>query len=281
MTENLLTVLIPAYNSLDGVVRIIETVKLRGNIGVIVSDDSTDSAVANAIEAYIVGLNRSDFVYVKHQTVGVAIDNWNALLAMVNTKFFCLIHHDEFFSNSLFVDELESYQNDIDIMVLPLSVKDGQEITRNVPSWMQRILISIFSSRGPVLNFIGGPCGLLIIKTGKMVYFNRDLKWYVDCEWYRRIFAQVRKNKIYYYPHTVTNSIYCDDSITQEIRPFLKTIARNEINMMAALDPYNVSLNNKFIGACYNIMFKTIQLPSFLPYYFRKLVRRFICSSSI
>lgn len=277
MKENLLTILIPAFNSLEGVVRIIETIKLRGNLGVIVSDDSTDPIAAKAIEAYILSLNRSDFLYVKHKARGVPIDNWNALISMVNTKFFCLIHHDEFFSNILFIDELESYQSDIDIMVLPLSVKDGQGISRNISSWMQWILISIFRSRGPMLNFIGGPCGLLIIKTNKAVYFNPELKWYVDCEWYRRIFAHVPRNKIYYCPNTVTNSIYHDSSITEEIRPTLKTIARDEINLMARLYPKDIALNNRFIGACYEIILKLIQLSSFMPYYFRKFVRSFKC----
>ena len=51
MKENILTVLVPAYNSLDGVTRIVDSIKSRKNVGLIVSDDSSDFSVAEDIKA--------------------------------------------------------------------------------------------------------------------------------------------------------------------------------------------------------------------------------------
>ena len=130
MTENILTVLVPAYNSIDGVIKVIDSIKSKKNVGVIVSDDSSNPVVADAIKAYIEDFKRNDYSYIKHESTGNAVDNWNFLLSQVKSKFFVIVHHDETFSNTLFIDEVEKYQDSLELMVLPLRIKHPNGVYR-------------------------------------------------------------------------------------------------------------------------------------------------------
>ena len=167
MTENvIITVLVPAYNSLDGVVRINRCDWVEKKVTVIDDDDSTDPVVADAIRAYIDGFkHREVTMYTSSMSPTKCGDNWNFLLQRVKTKFYVLVHHDETFSNTLFIDEVEKYQDSLELMVLPVKIEYPDGVYRNVKSSAQSLLIRLFRGRSPVLNFIGGPTALLIIKS--------------------------------------------------------------------------------------------------------------------
>jgi glycosyltransferase involved in cell wall biosynthesis len=272
MENKLLTVLIPAFNSYEGVVRIVEMLKARENVGVIVSDDSNDSLVAAAIESYIWKLGRSDFTYCKHETTKNPVDNWNFLLAKVKSKFFMVAHHDESFSNTLFVDFLDKYQDTTGLMVLPISVKHPKSVVRTVSSRMQLVVVKLFRNNGLILNFVMGPCSLLVIKTDHLVYFNRDLVFYVDVEWYRRIFAKLGNENITFFSKTTVISIISDNSITKGIGNRMREVVEADLKILGNLYPNNVMLRKSMVGSFYKALYKFIILPSFIPYYIRLIL---------
>ena len=271
MTESILTVLVPAYNSLDGVESIVDAIKSRKNVGVIISDDSSDSAVADAIKTYIVNFKRSDYKYIKHESTGNAVDNWNSLLSMVDSKFFVLVHHDETFSNTLFIDEIEKHQDSIELMVLPLRIEHPNGAYRNVKSLAQSMLINIFRTRSPTLNFIGGPTALLIIKSSNIPYFNRDLIFYVDVHWYIKVFLDINLDRIKFFSKTKVVSSITNHSITKKNLPRMKEILEDDVTILKKHYPNNALLNKSIMGRILKITYKLILVPSFLPYYFRKI----------
>tara|TARA_B110000003_G_C16616370_1_gene521461 strand:+ start:648 stop:1481 length:834 start_codon:yes stop_codon:yes gene_type:complete len=276
MTQNILTLLVPAYNSTDGVVKVIEAIKSRKNVGVIVSDDSSDPVVADAIKAYIVGLKRSDYSYIKHESTGNAVDNWNFLLSQVKSKFFVMVHHDETFSNTLFIDEVEKCQDSLELMVLPVRIEHPNGVYRNVKSSAQSLLINLFRTSSPTLNFIGGPTALLIIKSTNLHSFNRDLVFYVDVDWYIKVFTDVSLNGIKIFPKTTVLSSITDYSITKSIQLRMKEVVGSDITILKDCYPDNVFLKSSIIGGVLKFAYSLILVPSFAPYYFRKIKSFFL-----
>ena len=271
MENKLLTVLIPAFNSYQGVVNIVELLMTRKNIALIVGDDSTNVDVARLIESYISGIGRSDFVYYKHESTGNAVDNWNFLLSKVKSKFFVLVHHDEAFSNTLFIDTVEKYQDSMEIMVLPVTVEHSNGVYRNVKSLAQSLMIKLLRNRGPTLNFIGGPTALLIIKSSHINFFNRDLVFYVDIDWYIRIFSNTSLDGILFFPKTSVISSITGCSITKNILPRQREVVASDIAILKGYYPNNVLLRRSAVGFALRVIHKLILLPSFAPFYFRKI----------
>ena len=271
MTKNILTVLIPAYNSIEGVSRVIDAIKAKKNVGVIVSDDSSDPIVSDAIKAYILDLKRDDYFYIKHESTGNAVDNWNFLLSKVKSKFFVIVHHDETFSNTLFIDEVEKCQDSLEIMVLPVRIEHPGGVYRNVKSSVQSLLINLFRTSSPALNFIGGPTALLIIKSTNIHSFNRDLVFYVDGDWYIKVFANASLNGIKIFPKTTILSSITNFSITKSIQQSIREVIASDIAILKNHYPDNLFLQSSMIGAVLNFAYRLILVPSFAPYYLRRI----------
>ena len=271
MTEKLLTVLIPAFNSYQGVVNIVELLKNRKNIAIIVGDDSTNVDVACLIESYISGLERSSFIYCKHESTGNAVDNWNFLLSKVKSKFFVLVHHDESFSNTFFIDALEKYQDSLEIMVLPLKVVHSNGIYRNVKSRTQLLMIKLFKKSVPTLNFIGGPTALLIVKSSHINVFNRNLVFYVDIDWYMRVFLNIPLDGVMFFSKTTVIGTITDYSITKSILPRLREVVASDIAILKEYYPNNLLLRRPALRFVLTVIYKFILVPSFAPFYFRKI----------
>lgn len=271
MTEKLLTVLIPAFNSYQGVVNIVESLKTRKNIAIIVGDDSTNVDVACLIESYISGLDRSSFIYYKHESTGNAVDNWNFLLSKVKSKFFVLVHHDEAFSNTFFIDALKKYQDSVEIMVLPLKADHSNGVYRNVKSRTQSLMIKLFKKSLPTLNFIGGPTAILIVKSSHINVFNRNLVFYVDIDWYMRVFQNIPLDSVMFFPKTSVIGTITDYSITKSILPRLREVVASDIAILKEYYPNNSLLRRPIVRFVLTVIHRFILVPSFAPFYFRKI----------
>lgn len=271
MENKLLSVLIPSFNSYQGVVTIVELLKTRKEIEIIVSDDSTDIEISHLIKSYLSKIGRSDIVYYKHKSTGNAVDNWNFLLSKVKGKFFVLVHHDETFTNTLFIDTIEKYQDSIELMILPLKVQHANGVYRSVKSLAQSLMIKLLRKSGLTLNFIGGPTALLIVKSRHINFFNRNLVFYVDTEWYRRLFLDIPIEVVMFYSETSVISLITDFSITKNILPSMGKVVASDIAILKKDYPHNVLLTKSFTGFILRLIHKLILAPSFLLFYFRKI----------
>jgi len=275
MKKNLLTILIPAFNSYQGVENLIELLKNKKNIVILVSDDSSNDKVAHAIESYISKLNNSNISYVKHESTSNPVDNWNSLLDKVDSKFFMVVHHDETFSNTLFVDYLEKNQSYIDLMVLPICIRYSRSVFRNVSSQLQKLIFKLFRKHGSVINFLLGPCSILVIKTDFLAYFDRDLVLYVDNEWYKRSFIKIKDKDVTFFSKSKVISDVTQNSITKKIAPDLKAVIKSDLKILKDKYPRDIILIKPLIRHLYKTLFKIIMLYSFIPFYFRIMVHAF------
>ena len=91
----LISILIPTFNDLGGLTRIIEKIPLdltsSGQIEVIISDDSSDQEIKNYFKNNL--KQKSGFYFFRGSCEG-AVKNWNFLLSKSKGRFIQFIHRD-------------------------------------------------------------------------------------------------------------------------------------------------------------------------------------------
>lgn len=269
MKNKLLTILVPAFNSYDGVTRIINNFKHRNDVEIIVSDDSNNTKVSQDIELFISKLNQPEVMYLKHNSTSNAVDNWNFLLNKAKGKFFLLVHHDEHFNNDFFIDYLNKNQDSIELLVLPITINHPHNITRRVASWMQNISIKLFSSNVLTFNYLLGPTACLVVRNNDLTLFNRDLVYYVDVEWFHRIFSKLEYKNIRFFSHSRVVSTITEESITNSIKHKIENVIKDDLSVLNNIYPNNIFIIRLLKSFLYKSLYKLLILTSFVPYYVR------------
>ena len=222
----LLTVLIPTYNNHELLSRLLKTYLKDSRVLILVSDDSDNYREKNLIECICKDNNISYFEGTKKSPP----ENWNYLLSMVNTPFFVLNHHDEYPDNLNFVDIIDS--NNIGLIILPCSSKVGNGPLHKLFSWQQKYFSQIcMLSPNASLNMILAPTASVIVNSRyKNVFFDQKLKWFVDAEWYIKLFSlsSYDKRKILFYSYSRIFSFQAKNSITKSLKENLKQQIKKE-----------------------------------------------------
>jgi hypothetical protein len=268
VTRKLLDILIPAYGNADGVEKILTVVASHLNCRIIVSDDSLKPSNINAIRELCV---RYRVIYKMGPRSG-AVANWNFLLSLASSTYCVLVHHDECFSNTMFICELAAKQDTTEAMVLPLVVKNSSNVSRYVYSWQQNLLIRCFRPFGPMLNILGGPTALLIFKTSRSTRFNPNLVYQVDCEWYAKVLSGVDNKNIYFCRGTNVVSTFNSGSITSSIRANLKEIIQSDKEVLKRTSWGNMMYQWLCIGTFVTFIYRLVLLPSFIPFYLKRIL---------
>lgn len=214
MTNNpVLSVLIPAFQNIAGVIRILEQVPLslhhEDYLEVVVSDDSPDFSVGKRI------LSCNEFHFVKvvrgPQQGGAA--NWNHLLNLSNGQFVQFIHHDEcpdspdFFKNlvsNILFNPAVYFHKSVQIRWYGSFV----HCKTSISIFMLRVMPSYYLRR----NILGSPSNFCVPRSG-VQYFDEDLVYLVDVEWYSRFSKDLQwlssgLNMLSYSnPNSITNDL--------------------------------------------------------------------------
>lgn len=184
----LISVLIPTFNDLEGLIRIIEKIPLNltssGKIEVIISDDSSNSIIQDYVKKNIEG--NSGFYYYRGSCLG-ATKNWNALLSKCSGEFIQFIHHDESpldadFFNNLTSMPLLADENYFHSCYLKRDNYYRLHSTNQINRFFLNFYPKLLLSR----NFIGSPSCVLIARKN-IVPFDERLVWNVDIDWYLKI----------------------------------------------------------------------------------------------
>lgn len=266
MNNELLDVLVPAYGNAGGVERILTLFAKEPRVRVLVSDDSPDPRVQQDIEQLC---HRFGAVYKEGARIG-AVANWNYLLTMASSTYCVLVHHDECFSDVKFINALEDRQNFVDAMILPVNVVNPKNISRKVASWQQAILMKLFLPFGPMLNIIGGPTACIILRTQKRCYFDPRLVYQVDCEWYSRLLSTITFKNLYFNNHTLVDSIYYPESITNNIKDNLKETIKADMDSLRESPWRGMVKRWGYVSHLIIGLYKFVLLPSFIPYYIKR-----------
>jgi glycosyltransferase involved in cell wall biosynthesis len=154
---------------------------------VVISDDSEDNLIEEFIKdaAYVM-----DVRYVKNLSGKKgSSDNLNNAVRQARYEIIKPIFQDDWIVNNCMIENII----DSGSAWGALGYKNSNNETTYVPKWNNRMLLGI--------NTIGAPTGIWFKKTDDL-FFDENLSWLMDCEFYYRLYTVYGKpfilNGLYY-----------------------------------------------------------------------------------
>ena len=235
-----LSILIPTYEYPQGIKSILDKLLSCKDVDceIIISDDSMSNDVEIIVlshPVYLLGKVR----YLRNTPSLGAVPNWNYLISMANKDFVLLLHHDEiplsrdFILEILNLIKLDLY-SDVFMMDLLIQRTNNKKMHHLLIS-MRIFLLRHFPGYLFRRNFIG-PLSTLIVRRSLYPYFDENLRWTVDSDFYFRL-RQITKRWASCKYIKVVSISGRKDSITENIRSNLNQIKRFEFVYLAKKYP--------------------------------------------
>jgi len=226
----LLSLLIPAYESSEGVLRIIKSIPLDigKDLEVIVSDDSVSAKVKDCVERWN-SLSTFTVDYLSHKSTGNPVDNWNYMLEKASGKYVQFMHHDEWPHSENYFDEVFEILKGPslhDVVILNCMLFASGKMRKLSSVKLKRCIIEKNCNLLLLRNVIGSPSNV-IFRRGIACEFDSALQWFVDVEFYIRLISNSKTT-------FVTQSLFVAsdldtlESISYSIKSKLDTIRRDE-----------------------------------------------------
>tara|TARA_B100000886_G_scaffold340043_1_gene307632 strand:- start:671 stop:1489 length:819 start_codon:yes stop_codon:yes gene_type:complete len=201
MSENsapLISFLIPAYNYRAGVERVLNILLScpAANVEIIVSDDS-DSAEIDEMVARVKLLKDPfrSLRYLRHESTGNAVDNWNFLLSLARGRFCQFIHHDEYPEVSSYVKILTAeLEENFDVSILRYRRLFDNHTDIPTTDWFRAVVVR---NKNFLLykNVVGSPSNI-VFRREIAPKFDSSLKELVDVEFYLALIDKADAVKI-------------------------------------------------------------------------------------
>ena len=231
MDRPLLSIALPTYRYLEGIKRILCTLPLGDQrIEVVVGDDTPDDSIG----AWIQGAGRLFASRLKyhHNTPALgAVPNWNDLIRRSTGKYVWLLHHDECPIDETAVIRLlallgQKAEMDVVLLDCVLALGESGVNRRHMPNWMRALVITKSPNYLLRRNLVG-PASTIVIRREIYEMYDESLRWLVDVELYKRMFAKARR---VYLAHDVTVLSFPGrlESITASLQPDLHQIFKQE-----------------------------------------------------
>ncbi len=233
----LFSILVPSYEYPEGISAILKGLGdiNKNEFEIIISDDSESDCIRNLVETH--ELTKSGILkYFKNCTSLGAVKNWNQLIDLARSDIVVLLHHDEYFINSyelqIAIKEMLSGKADVIAgQVMLLRNSNARPVT-HFPLRLSRFLINKFPQYIYFRNYLG-PVSCLIFRKSLSVYFDANLRWLVDVDFYYRL--RLKTNKwLFTNSHVVYSLTNRPASITAQIRGQLKAIKNDEYKYLRA-----------------------------------------------
>lgn len=188
-----LSICIPSYNSVELINRSVQSIINQSfdNFEIIISDDSTNEDVFDFYNS----LDDCRIIYYRHKSIINATENWNFALKKAKGRYKMLLHHDDYFINNFILEKFyNDFLNNGEMMVYFLKFiveGDFNKFYYNKFSMKQ-----IFKHPENLLyvNYFSTP-SCLIVNQKVDLYYNEQLKWLVDVDFYSRLFKKFNKIK--------------------------------------------------------------------------------------
>jgi glycosyltransferase involved in cell wall biosynthesis len=257
------SICIPTYNQVTYLARTLDSILLQTyeNYEVIITDDSPDLLVKQFVEQY--DFNGKLFYFKNETTLGTP-ENWNEGVKRATGEYIKIIHHDDWFTSPT---SLEQFVNLLaDNPECSLAFSSSFVLLANGDNWVHRIspadLIEIQSHPELLLlgNKIGSPSAT-IYRKNVLEYFDKDLKWLVDIEFYMRVICRFNKLAFAESPLITTYGAegrVSDHCINREIEVFENFYLFEKIKQLNN-HKYWVKINLHLLRLCkkYNISTRT------------------------
>jgi glycosyltransferase involved in cell wall biosynthesis len=181
------SICIPSYNNRSSLKRCLDSIVIQTftDYEIIVSDDSPSDDIRELVAEY----KELPVIYHKNETPLGSPENWNNTLRLASGEYIKIMHNDDFFSSSnalqLFVDSLEKHP-EADFGFSAYKCIDEKHESNRIQS--TRFELKNLRKNPDVLslyNFIGPP-STTIFRNKPDFYFDPNLIWVVDLEFYIR-----------------------------------------------------------------------------------------------
>ena len=113
-------------------------------------------------------------------------------------RYITVLHHDEYYADSINqLSNLLNNKEEIEVIISKVKVKrsDNSFYSLSMNKHIKNFILNNFPSVLFLYNFIG-PVSCIIYKNSDEFFFNKNLKWFVDVDWYYRLF---KNKKIKYF----------------------------------------------------------------------------------
>ncbi|HEX5153350.1 MAG TPA: glycosyltransferase [Parafilimonas sp.] len=187
----LISICIPAYKKPHYLSRLLDSISIQTfkDFEVIISDDSPDFSVKEILAEYE---NKFLLKYYRNQPSLGTPANWNFAISKAVGKWIKLMHDDDWFANEksleLFALSALNSKNNF-IFSGFIEVKSDNNIKKYVISYAEKLLLKKSPLNLFKKNFIGHPSTTLI-KNNRQAWYDENIKWVVDFEFYIRCLKQ-------------------------------------------------------------------------------------------
>ena len=235
-----ITCVIPAHERLDLAARCVTSVAAQRDVAVeiIVTDDSRSALIGDFVAAMAGG--PPAVRYGVGPRTGVAVDNWNAGLALARAPLVLLVHQDEFLFDPLYLRRAVDALNRTGAAATRAGVK---VIGVDRPSRFGLVSPVVSRMPGarrllPLINWIG-PTAAFVFRNGHR--FDPALVQLADVEFYGRV---LDTGPLVRLPGVSVGSLgHHDGQITARIDPIAQAL--REIALLAARTPPGLSAPEK------------------------------------
>ena len=182
------SIIIPTYNSKTSFLRALNSVLQQNyqDYEIVITDDSTNSEIENIVKA----LSMEKIKYYKNAVKLGAPENWNEGIRHASGEYIKILHHDDWLSK---VDGLEKFVKMLDenpksdfgySKSVDVNCDTGKQKHRHAEKYVQ----SIKTDFKELINHnrIGAP-SVIIFRNGLNIFFDKNLKWLVDIDFYIRL----------------------------------------------------------------------------------------------
>jgi glycosyltransferase involved in cell wall biosynthesis len=223
-----ISICIPAYKDVNALQRCLNSIRIQtyNDYEVIVSDDTPGDEVQNLILQY----PDLPLHYHKNPQALGSPENWNNAMRLASGEYIKIMHHDDWFA---FPGSLEEYVKLMDghpQSVFGFSGRKDVDIhnhTKEIPRHSNRIEIHNLRKNPDILglgNLIGAP-SVTIFRNHLAVFFDKQLIWLVDIEFYIRMLRQYPD--FAYTPKALIVTGFGEDQVTNQVKDN-KTLIRAE-----------------------------------------------------
>ena len=190
-----ISICIPVYKRVHFLQRLMASIAIQEykDFEVIVTDDSPDDSVKNLCDRFA---GQFSLTYFKNEVPLGTPENWNESIRRASGRWIKLMHDDDWFTDGNSLESFAQYTTLFPGAKFIFSAYRNQFLERGTAKpmspnsfrlWLlQRNAATLFSE-----NIIGPP-SVTLFSRDLMLYYDKDLKWRVDIEFYMRVLKEAR-----------------------------------------------------------------------------------------
>ncbi len=238
----LISICIPAYKNSKLLERLLNSIVRQTfkDFELIITDDTPSNEVKLVSDKF---QHTLPHLYIKNQQALGSPANWNASISFAKGEWIKLMHHDDWFEGEQALQKFASATKNTTAEFIFSAYSNAEEnkekqqviLPMAMPQKLQQKPWLLF-----IKNYIGNPSTTLI-KNNLSSWYDENLKWVVDFEFYLQHIAAM---KLFYIPETLVNVGIHQGQVTKEV--FRKKEIEVPENLLM-LNKHGIELLNKVV----------------------------------